>query len=252
MKNKNKISYNTNEIIEKFFAKLKTNIPEKFLNHNQKEKNPWSIKYIKKSQKILWILKYCPYIRAVGVCNSVAMDIAHKSSDIDLLIITNKNHIWTARLFATIILHILGVRRYDEKISGRFCLSFFISDDNLNFSKIALKPKDPYLAFWLSSIIPIFGKDTFLKINKVNKKFINKNTNNNAIFVKHLKNIKNNNNFLQKILEMIIPNFIENIIKNKLLEKTLNSYSKLKNKKGVIINDKILKFHNNDKRDSFL
>jgi hypothetical protein len=46
-----------------------------------------------------------------------------------------------------------------------------------------------------------------------------------------------------------IGNFLEKIIKNIWLKKTLSTSKKLWNPFWIIINDTILKFHNTDKRE---
>ena len=93
-----------------------------------------SKKFLKKAKKYLPFLRFLPFIRAVAVVNSVSFGSADEKSDIDLFIITKNKHIWTARIFTTFFLHILGVRRHGKKISGRFCLSFFADENNLDLS----------------------------------------------------------------------------------------------------------------------
>src|SRR3990170_3073337 len=46
-----------------------------------------------------WIgfLQYAPFVRAIAICNNLSYQNARNSSDIDLLVIVEPEHIWTAR-----------------------------------------------------------------------------------------------------------------------------------------------------------
>jgi hypothetical protein len=86
------------------------------------------------------------------------MNAAHKDSDIDLFIITKNNRIWTTRICFTLILTLLGQRKTTKKHAGKFCLSFFITENYLNLENIAIK-NDIYLKYWIESLVPIINKN---------------------------------------------------------------------------------------------
>lgn len=155
----------------------------------------WSKKYLKKAHKWLPFFRFLPGVRAVAVCNTVALGTADKNSDIDLFIITASGKLWTARIFCTLFCQILRIRRHHKKVAGRFCLSFFVTENFLDFEKIAIEPRDPYLAFWISSLIPIFGKEVFKKILEKNKNFVQ---NNGGIGIR-FENEKNMADFLKDV-----------------------------------------------------
>jgi len=150
-------------------------IPDPFTLRQQRK--PLLEKRLKKAHRYLPFLRFIPFIRAVYVCNNLSFGIATETGDIDLLIVTEKNHIFLARFLTTIFLHLLGVRRHGQKTTDRFCLSFYVTEDNLDFSPIALRsPTKPaagdqqlstfnfelstiddiYLAYWTYSLLPIF------------------------------------------------------------------------------------------------
>ena len=83
------------------------------------------------------ILSYLPFIKSIAVVNSLAFFNCDKKSDIDFLIITERNKIWTARALSSVLMHILGLRRYGKKVAKRICLSFYISEEKLDLSYIA-------------------------------------------------------------------------------------------------------------------
>ena len=173
------------------------------------------------------------------------MNSASKNSDIDLLIVTDKNKMWLVRILVTLIFQILWVRKNDKHHAGRFCLSFFCTVDWLDFSKFALK-KDPYLYFWILYFKPILDfwntYDLFIEKNKSW-----------ADFWEFSDIIENNRKYIKysKIplltkggLGVVLNNFFKKIF----LPKTLKHYNKIGKPYWIIINDNILKFHNWDIR----
>lgn len=225
----------------------KNEIPEK--NPRFSEDEYWRKKYTKKGFFWARILRFLPFVRGIALCNSLAMGNAEKKSDIDLLIVTATGRMWTARIFVTILCHILGIRRHGKKVAGRLCLSFFLSEDALTCENFALKPKDPYLAFWVSSLQPIFGREIFKKMAKENQDFAKENGNIVLRFEKQLSKIpKNGESFLEKML----GEKFEQWIQKKWKPKTLAKYEQLADKSGTVISEKMLKFHNSDQREKFL
>lgn len=90
----------------------------------------------------------------VAVVNSLSMYATHEGSDIDLFVITAKNRMWFVRVLMTFSFWIHGVWRHGEDVAGNFCLSFFIEEDAMDISKIALED-DIYLFFWIYYMRPI-------------------------------------------------------------------------------------------------
>jgi predicted nucleotidyltransferase len=219
--------------IWKFYGKLHHNCPRKkaemFLNtpisqkeypapvtaleHATQEQKKWSKKYLKKAKEIVPWLRFFPGIRAAAVCNSVALGTAEKGSDIDLLIITASGKLWTARIFSTLFFQMIGMRRHRKKIAGRFCLSFFVTKEALCFEKIAIKPKDPYLAFWVSTLVPIFGKESFETILKKNSDFVMENGSISIVFQKTLEQTAAESSWIRNVLETIFGVWFERAMK---------------------------------------
>ena len=78
--------------------------------------------------------------------------------------------------FTTIILllKILALRPNlkDMEVEGsrnKICVSFFLSADNLNLEKYKISVQDPYLAFWIKQLKPLYIEDD------VYKKFVHAN-----------------------------------------------------------------------------
>ncbi|MDD3794303.1 MAG: hypothetical protein PHI37_05810 [Candidatus Gracilibacteria bacterium] len=203
--------------------------------------------FFKKTYKYISYIKWIPGLKMIGIGNSLAMNSANSESDIDLYIVTSKNSMWLNRAIITFIFQILGVRKNHKYHAGRFCLSFFSTIDGMDFKDWKIED-DIYLYFWIVYMKPILDYDNtyenFLKINnnwleideykdiiEENKKFI------------QYKNNTKNGIILDKIISIL-----DKIIKKLLLPKTLYHFEKIGKPYGVIINDDLLKFHNNDIR----
>lgn len=200
--------------------------------------------YLQKTKKYFRILQYIPGILFVWVGNSVSMNHSNKDSDIDLFIITKNNHLWWVRIILTFIFQILGVRKNNKHHAGRFCLSFFCSEDGMDFSSWALK-KDPYLFFWIVYLKPIINKNkTYESFLKTNEKW--------AFFDEQFDIIEENkkhilpskNHFWDHISFQLFDVWCKKIF----LPKTIASFEKLEKPYGVKIEENLLKFHNNDIR----
>ena len=96
-------------------------------------------------------LKYIPFVRMIAVTGTLAMKNCEKSSDIDFFVILEKGRIFTGRLLATLVVHLLGKRRYGKKIKNRICLNYFATTGSLEIQR-----QDLFAANEYSFIYPIF------------------------------------------------------------------------------------------------
>lgn len=116
------------------------------------------------------LLRHVPFIRMVGVGNTLADQTAGEGSDIDLFIVTDPKRLFTARLLVTTLLQSAGLRRHGKKVANRMCLSFWATTEHLDLSDIAFDPYDIYLAYWVAGLQPVFDREgtyrEFLKANR--------------------------------------------------------------------------------------
>lgn len=196
-----------------------------------------------------------PFVKMVAVCNNLAYDNPSEQSDIDLFIVIEKGRMWTTRLLVTTILHFFGVRRYGDKVSGRFCLSFFVTPEEMDMEKIKLQPSDPYLAYWTKLLTPIYGKETYQEFIEKNKDWLKKHYNMKIPDIDTKKFSFTHQNkgkrFFEWLLKGKIGHAIEGLIKKIFKKRTLNKAKNLDEKAHVIIKDTMLKFHNQDRRKDF-
>jgi hypothetical protein len=86
-----------------------------------------------------------PFAEGIILTGSMNLFNCVPQSDFDLLIIAQKNKIWSTRLFVMALSEIFGSRRKTGKTKNRFCLNCFVSQENLEISGKA-KPRNFYSA----------------------------------------------------------------------------------------------------------
>ncbi len=195
-------------------------------------------KHIRKIQKISWV-------HMIGICNSISMNAAKETSDIDLFIVTSPDRLWYVRIMTTLYFHIRGLRKTDKKHAWKFCLSFFCTTEGMNFWDFALE-NDIYLYYWILAMKPMVNNNrcyqSFVEANKSWADYMQqRNT-----FAKHQRDIPYT--WKVKWEKSKILDITDTILKKIFLPKTLKSYAKLWYPFGVIISDNMLKFHDQDRR----
>ncbi|MCL5435624.1 MAG: nucleotidyltransferase domain-containing protein, partial [Patescibacteria group bacterium] len=117
--------------------------PEKYIR---------TAKLFKRAMRYAAGLRHLPYVRAAAVSGSTAQVNAGPDSDIDLFIIVAPRHVYTARFLVSAYFQLLGMRRYSQKIPGRFCLNHYVAES-------MRLPGDHtiYTASQYSSFLSLFG-----------------------------------------------------------------------------------------------
>lgn len=99
-------------------------------------------------------LRRVPGVRAVCLCNTVALGQSNDKSDLDFFILTHSGVLWRTRFFCATPFKLLGARPGARSVDP-VCLSFFVSDQALDLSPLALTPDDPYFRYWLLFLLPL-------------------------------------------------------------------------------------------------
>lgn len=199
-------------------------------------------------------MRSVPFTRMIAVCNNLAYDNPSEQSDIDLFIVVRPGRMWLARLLITMILHFYGVRRYADKVAGRFCLSFFVTTGKMDMREFELAKEDPYLAYWTKHLRPIVGHETYQEFQALNKDWLAQyGLRFDDSYKKHMYHYEDGR--LKKFSEWLLGGFLgdqfEKLLKATLKRKTLKSMQNLGPDASVIVTDEILKFHNHDRRQEF-
>lgn len=146
------------------YLKGRKNIVSQRSKRFSASKEKWRI-----ARRAGWWLRLIPMIRLVGVTGGLAMNNAGAGDDIDLFIITQKNTVWTTRLFSTFIVDLLGIRRKpgETDVADKVCLNMFESEDALTIPK---KEQDLFSAHEVLQMQPLWEKgDTYAKFLTKNK-----------------------------------------------------------------------------------
>ncbi len=194
------------------------------------------------------LLGCVPFIESVAVVNSLADHTARPDSDIDFFIITQPNRLFIARILSTLILSLTNLRRRRHKIKNHICLSFFVTTQALDFSKIKITGEDIYLAYWIAQARPIINYQhnfqNFLNENSWVKKIVP--NYNQRTFVSNKKNgwVR----FLELSLAGSVGDWFEKILRNWQLERIGRQPKSTNPDVKIIANQDMLKFHEIDRR----
>ena len=162
-----KIKSKTKTIHQNNFYLLKgrETIIKKRLENEKYSKN--KLKIAKSAAKLI---SKIPTVKFVGITGALAMRNASKNSDIDLMIITTSNLLWTSRLFVYGLLLIKGYKlrspnNKDEK--NKLCLNIWLSENDLEWKK---RDRNIYIAHEIAQVVPIYNiEKTYEKLLGQNK-----------------------------------------------------------------------------------
>ncbi len=213
---------------------------------------------------VVRVLARIPFVRMISVVNTLAISAADRDSDIDIFIISERKHVWLARLLCVTYLQLIRKRPTAKTKTDMICASFFASDDALDLSSLQIQPDpktgfgDLYLAWWVSRIVPIYDAGEYAK------KFFDANEwasrvfpNRRFYYTSSLRTVRLGLVFrgMKGCMEAFISlggSFFEGMsrfIQMRSLPQDLRSL--LNRDTRVVMNDHVLKFHVRDTREEF-
>lgn len=112
---------------------------------------------MKKAKKYANLIGALPNILGVYATGSLAVSNSKKKDDIDLMIITKSCKLWQTRLFLTIILDTLNLRRKPKNllVQDKLCLNIYLTPLSFTLSK---NKRNLYTAYELTQTIPLVDK----------------------------------------------------------------------------------------------
>lgn len=218
-------------------------------------------KKFKIARRAIKALKILPFIKMITVCNSLSYQNAKVDSDIDFFIITSKNRMYLTRLYAMFLIWVLGLRPPKEKVKDKICLSFYTTEENLDFSNLKIAAEDIYFNFWIATLWPSYVRENFYE------KFIEKNSwlkkylpNFAPIKIGYRYRVEDSgfSKFIFQTKEFVLKGFFGDIFEKIAKKIELKKMSQRKKDLAiagdtrVIISDTMLKFHENDRRFQYL
>ena len=220
----------------------------------------WFEQKMKIARRAVKKLRWIPFLRAVFVCNTLSGAGLTEGSDIDVFVVVRKGRLWLARFLATLALSVWGLRRTKRKIKDKVCLSFYVTDDNLNLEKIAIED-DVYLKYWLAQLIPVYDPDNLLaEIQRANA-WVGKSLPNAFVSFTPISRWQVKNGRLsikiKRILEKMwgggYGDLMEAQARGAQKARMALNYMSAQNESDtrVVVSDKMLKFHENDMREEY-
>lgn len=202
----------------------------------------------RKHKRLALALKYLgriPTVRAIAACNTLAWSNTTETSDIDLFIITSPRRIWITRLLTALPFALMGLRPGSNR-RDPFCFSFFVTEEAGDLAPVQLHAEDIYLAQWIRSLVPVYGQQIFASLQTQNRWVHRIFPNAFPMAVARPRRQASRRAFPLPI------GFFEPILRFMQQRHLPVRLRELANKDTrVIINDRILKFHDNDRRAEF-
>ncbi len=217
----------------------------------RKQRYQISLKKIKKARRVVWWLRFIPWIKAIFIGSSLGFFNAPQKSDIDLFIIVSRGGLWSARFWSVSFLKIFGLRPVSNaRHENKFCLSYFVSEDNLNLWSTKIHESDIHLIYLLSHYLPLYFEDNlwqnFIKVNNWINQYLP-----NFSYGSEVEKffIRPCLVWLKRIIQKSQFKWEEKLVKKiqlKIMPKILKDMANQDTR--VIVNDQMLKLHSNDKR----
>lgn len=207
--------------------------------------------------KFIKIFRFIPFIKMIAVCNSLAYSNSDPAGDIDFFIIVKKNRLWLARFLAVGLLKILGVRPRAINKQDTIDANFFVAEDGLNIANLQIAAGDPYLAYWVNQLVPIFNMDgVYHKFQQANHwvKKILPNSFNYELNDRRRVNLTWPVRIARFLLSILLDyDFSEKWQKKIQLKIMPVDLKQMMNQDTrVVVNNQVLKFHRQDRREEYL
>ncbi len=195
-------------------------------------------------ERLIWrylgFTRHFPFVRGISLAGSQALGLQRKTSDIDLLIITDPHFLWLARTALTVYFQMFGVRRYGKKIADRFCLNHYLA----NIREVDAE-KNLYKAMEYAKLRPVVYPQTTVAFQKANESWI-------KLFFPNVEfddNWHEEKSGAQEFLEMILDNRFGLWLESKMGKWQLG---RIKQGKYIFVRDDELSFHPESKHEALL
>jgi hypothetical protein len=110
-----------------------------------------------KSARYGRIIAWLPFVKMVAVTGSLAMNNTDEGNDVDYMIVTAQNHLWSCRAMILLIARI-------AKLEGlHLCPNYLVTTNALE-----LKEQSLYVAHELAQMIPLSGMEIYDEIRRRN------------------------------------------------------------------------------------
>ena len=131
------------------------------------ERKIFSARKWRRARRWARIFAALPGVELVGVGNTLAYDNARDESDIDFFIVTAPGIIWRTRFFCAALAALCDLRPKSNDNRDKLCLSFFVTTEALDMSRLAIRNEDIYMRYWTRQMTPLAGKPSAFEFFRV-------------------------------------------------------------------------------------
>jgi len=166
-------------------------------NKSRLQREKYSKEKFKIAKKTAKLISKIPTVKFVGITGALAMNNAGENSDIDLMIITKGNYLWTTRLLCLFLLF-NKIRRFgDKNEKNRLCLNMWLDQNDLVWNK---KDRNVYTAHEIAQVVTLVNKDrTYEKFLYLNRWILDYWPNAVKISLLKIKNVYKKTNIFEKM-----------------------------------------------------
>lgn len=201
-----------------------------------------SIRKERKIRKVLSLLARLDDVSGVALCNNMPLHFTGEQSDIDFFILTKPGRVWSARL-ATVLPMMLLRQRPGEAKQDPIDFSFFIDETAPSLERFCWSDPDPYLAYWIKQLTPIYGDNLLWQAFFISNVWVNAILPNAPVPLRAYRT-----RFNEKKRAFAFP-FKESFAQFVQEKRFPSNITEQMNKDSkIVVNDKVLKFHKNDRR----
>ncbi len=207
-------------------------------------------KYFRAIRVIRW-LRYVPFIRMIGICNTLAYSNSRDEADIDLFIITEPGRIWQVRWWVAGLLKLFGLRPSSRQTKNTICPSFFVDTKHMDLQSLTI-PNDIYLPYWVAQVYPVYDEGVYQSFVAANE-WVRRQLPYWHKTAPVPRRMVSQPGILRRAIEAVaslLPEHLYRKMQMNIMPEDLRSMANHDSR--VVITDYILKFHHNDRRTVFL
>jgi hypothetical protein len=188
-------------------------------------------------------------IRMIAVANTLAWAHARDGSDIDFFIVTRPHALWKSRLAGVSPFALFGLRPRPAEERDMFCFSFFAAETALDLAPLAIEPEDPYLLYWIATLVPVYDPDGLLEAVWDANPWVTHALPNMRRALPVARRRRTSSAALEAPVTLTRAGIGEQCARTlQLLRLPIVLRKSLNHTDGVVVTDEILKFHVNDRR----
>ncbi len=204
----------------------------------------WRERKIRVARGVASRLAKIPGVRFVALCNTTALGHANDKSDVDFFVVCRKGTLFTTRGLAALP-YKLSRRRPGEEERDAVCLSYFVTDDGLDLSSHMLAPDDPYFRYWFLSLLPLYDDGVGEDLWSSNRVITSRHPFAHKWIAPSDLEVDKSRWSQSRVFRFVEPlaKYLQMLTFPAVIKSLMNSDTR------VIVTDKALKFHVDDRRE---